>query len=97
MKCMYCQEKTKNLNHVCDACERESRRMARLQRKRVVECCPECGEEIDMMIHPTNFMIPFCPYCGEKKVILCNECMDKIGDCDKNNPEAYCKKLKEDK
>lgn len=27
MKCMYCGEETKNLNHVCDACSDEAKRL----------------------------------------------------------------------
>lgn len=56
----------------------------------VTECCPNCGQEIDLMIREGEEKIPFCPYCGEKDVLLCSECMEELGDCEPSAHCAYC-------
>lgn len=56
----------------------------------VIECCPECGKEIDMILPKGTERIPFCPHCGEKQILLCSECMAELGDCQPSASCAYC-------
>ena len=58
--------------------------------KEFVECCPNCSEEITITLPGNAKEIPFCPYCAQPHVLLCSECMERIGDCDRDNPKAYC-------
>ena len=61
-----------------------------MKRKEIIECCPACGQEIHMFLPEQHKLIPYCPYCGERNVMLCSECMELIGDCGRNNPNAFC-------
>lgn len=54
----------------------------------IVEVCPNCGREIHLHLNEPRQKIPFCPYCGQKDVWLCSECMDYHGDCD---GRGFCK------
>ena len=90
MICMYCGDKTRNENHVCDACQAEAERMARQFQKEVHEVCPNCGNEIHAFVLGGIESIDVCPFCGEKNVLLCSECMDEIGDCQPSASCAYC-------
>lgn len=60
-----------------------------------IECCPNCGGEIDITLPGDSKEIPFCPYCGQPHVLLCSECMEVIGDCHRNDPKAFCYGKKE--
>lgn len=58
----------------------------------VCECCPDCGNEIEMNhnIAESGFAV-ICPECGEK-MMLCSECTYIFGDhrCDWNFAENSC-------
>lgn len=56
----------------------------------VIECCPHCGKEIDMIVPKGTEYINYCPYCGIKRIYLCSECMEEIGDCQPSASCAYC-------
>lgn len=61
-----------------------------LEQTEIIECCPDCGEEIHMYVRRGTEKINFCPYCGFQNVYLCSECMDEIGDCQPSASCAYC-------
>lgn len=69
MTCMYCGDKTRNENHVCDDCQAETERMAQLAEKEVCEVCPNCGNEIHAFVLEGVEMIDCCPHCGEKNIL----------------------------
>lgn len=52
----------------------------------VVECCPECGREIELRwdIKEDGYEI-YCPYCGVR-MMLCDECMHR----DENDEPIEC-------
>lgn len=56
----------------------------------IVECCPNCGVEIQMTVLPGTEKINFCPYCGQPNIYLCSECIEEIGDCRPSTSCAYC-------
>lgn len=56
----------------------------------VVEVCSNCDHEIEMDVVPGTEKINFCPYCGQKDVYLCSECMEELGDCMPGAHCAYC-------
>lgn len=56
----------------------------------VIECCPNCGKEIDIIVPERIEALNFCPFCGHKKVLLCSECMEELGDCQPSASCAYC-------
>lgn len=58
----------------------------------ICECCPHCGNEIEMNhnVAESGFAV-ICPECGEK-MMICSECTYIFGDyhCDWNSAENSC-------
>ena len=57
---------------------------------RVIEVCPHCGAEIDIIVPEGAEKLNFCPNCGERDILLCSKCEDEIGDCCPPASCAYC-------
>lgn len=56
----------------------------------VIEVCPYCDKEIDIIVPEGTEAIEYCPFCGNKRILLCSECMEEIGDCQPSASCAYC-------
>lgn len=56
----------------------------------VIECCPYCGEEIQMNVPRDTHKLNFCPHCGHADIYLCSECEEEIHGCNPGNTCAYC-------
>lgn len=63
----------------------------------VKELCSVCDSEIEMVFDVEEYGFKaYCPVCGEV-LMLCNECMRRGLDCDRDNWTKECRFSKEEK